>query len=107
LYAKVDEEIVADGDFIESTDTQYCELGLQDVLGPDSGDVKVYVRARKKNENDSALNIKLMEGATVRAEWTESTSLTTSFQTFSYTLSQGERDAVTDWTNLRVRLARV
>ena len=105
LYAQVNEVSPDDGDFITAFGEAYCELGLGAVLAPGPGSVTLRVRFRKVVDAPESLVIAtLMEGATQIAQ--EQFSVTSEFfSTGSFVLSPAEKAAITDWSNLRVRLA--
>lgn len=106
LYAKVDEVAASDADFISATGDDYCEMGLSDIEAPGAGDVILRVRVRRPASSDDAtLIVKLMEGSTVITERLVDVT-SSSFVTASLTLTSGEKAAITDWSDLRVRLSR-
>jgi hypothetical protein len=105
LWSKVNEEAVNDSPFISSTDGSTCEVALGTLTSPDAGDVTIYVRASKTLEVPAALRVRLVEGATVRAERLLD-ALSTSKATFPLTLSGAERASITNWGDLRIRLTR-
>jgi hypothetical protein len=72
---------------------------------PDAGDVTIYVRASKTTGAPADLRVRLVEGTTVRAERLLD-ALTTSKATYPLVLTTLERDAITNWGDLRIRLAR-
>lgn len=109
LHAKLSEAVVDDGTFIVGDGPgYYCEVALGPVEVPKPGTVSLRIRARKDPTATAAidLTVRLVEGETVRAERTFA-NLTTGFATQVMTLTQGERDAVTNWGNLRVQMVRI
>lgn len=107
LFDKVDEVSASDADFITGTGDLPCELALGAVTAPLAGTVTIRVRYRK---DDGVVDIvdlacALLEGSTVIATH-DFTNIPDTWTTGSFTLSTGERDAITDWANLRLRLTR-
>lgn len=115
LWSKVDDDLVASpsGDGVEitsnavgnNTDTAVAELGLADVGDPfvSTGHV---LRVRWRNSGTQALhrNCALVQGSTVIATLTASSQTSTAEAESTLTLSAGEADAITDYSDLRVRL---
>ena len=104
LWSKVNETSQNDSPFIYSTDDTHCELALGSVMIPDEGDVIIHVRARRTLAGAN-LRVRLMEGSTERTS-RELDSLTDSFATYPMLLTTQERDSISNWGDLRVRLAR-
>lgn len=111
LWPNVDEVSANDADSIASPVgpvNAMCELGLSDVIDPRVGTGHIWrVRAKRTGgvfDNAYTLKVDLMEGATVRATQTHSIGTLETWTNFTRTLTAGEADAITDYTNLRVRL---
>jgi len=103
LFASIDEASASDADYIQSAPnpaSDVCKISLGDsafaLVAP------VYVRYRYKKDSAAqtmALTVRLLEGTTPRASWTQS-NISTSFVTTEQTLSAGELAAITDFNNL-------
>lgn len=110
LYAAIDEASASDSDFIQSGNARLgddtCEISLGAVSDPQaaSGQV-VRLRAKFYTNNSRTVEVQfgLYQGATLIATSTTG-NLTTSFAAYSYTLSEAEADAITDYADLRLRL---
>ncbi len=105
LYASIDEVSYDDLDNITSSKNptaDICEVGLSSVTDPlnSSGHI---IRYRAKTNVQSGMIVYLMQGATTIASQTP--PLTTSFQTFTYTLTAVEADSITNYTDLRLRFS--
>ena len=112
LYDDIDEETPNDSDYIESPDnpsSEMCEVGLSNVTDPESSSnhtIRVRYQAPESGGGQPAsidFTIKLMEGATERASWTEQPDPPSTWNTASYTLTTGEADSISDYTNLRLQ----
>jgi len=105
LYTSVDEASSDDTDFIKSPNnpsTSICRLRLSDPSGAMGDTMTVAVRC-KASAGTVNLAIRLKEGSTVRAQWTD-TGLSTAWTTVTHNLTSGERASITDFTNLYVEL---
>jgi hypothetical protein len=105
LYASLDETTPSDTDYIVCPISQtntVCELGLSNVTDPASSSGHVVNFRAKKTGAVAALIVMLFQGGTQIA--TYSPTITTSYAAYSYTLSGAEADAITDYTNLRIKL---
>ncbi len=84
-----------------------CELGLAEPSDPSSSsDHVIEVRAKYTTNNSrvGAIKVELVEGSTVRATLGASwQTLTTSWATYSYSLSGAEADALA-YSDMRVRI---
>jgi len=88
----------------ETTDT--FEVGLDPVSDPLKSNghvISIRARAPVGAINQLAFNAELYEGAVLRAT-TPRFVLTTSFQTFTYTLTTSEADSITAYIDLRIRI---
>jgi hypothetical protein len=102
LWSKVDEASADDADFIQdSTSGHVAELNLSDVSDPVSASTHV-VRWRRRSGTSPNVTIALYQGATLIASSTDTTT-SGSFADASFTLSGAEADAITDYTDLRLR----
>lgn len=108
LFDKIDEASPNDSDFITGTGDVYCEVALGPISAPQLGTVTLRVRHRRAPGvvEPVDLTVTLVQGTTVIATRTI-LALADTFATTSITLTTEERAAITDWANLRVRLARV
>lgn len=106
LWSKLDEVTPDDNDFIVASGSAFCEVALSAINTPSGGNVVLRVRHRPQPGSDPApLVVTLVQGTTVVA--TRSIDVTSGdWDTATIVLSAGERAAITDWANLRVRLAR-
>lgn len=102
LWSKIDEVSADDADFIQdSTSGHVAEVSLSNVSDPgvSSGHV---VRYRKRTGTSPNVTLALYQGATLIASTTDTTTAG-SFGDASFTLSGAEADAITDYTDLRLR----
>lgn len=112
LFDDIDEVVASDADYIESPDNpsaEVCEVGLSDVDDP-LGNTDHFVRIRYQAPEsggggpaDIDFTIALMEGAVERASWIEQPNPPSVWATVEKTLSSGEADSITDYTDLRLR----
>ena len=107
LYASIDEASYDDGDYItsvKSATAETFEVKLSSVTDPQSGaNHTIRIRASASLELGSTADVYLYQGATLIA--TRATiNLTTSFAEYTYTLSEKDADAITDYTDLRIRV---
>lgn len=110
LFEKVDEATASDADFISSPSAPSnaaCVLGLSNVTDPvSSTGHKLRVRYRKAAGSSHQMNLtyRLLQGGTQIGTWT-ATDIGTSFTTGEQTLTGGEADSITDYSDLRVELS--
>jgi len=103
LYGYIDEESYSDIDYIQVANANStCEIGLSSVTDPESSSNHI-VRYRARKAGNGALTVYLFDGATQIASQTP--TLTTSIQAFSFTLSSGEADNISDYSDLRLKFA--
>ena len=109
LWSKVDDAPGSgDADYIDAavrSGDATCELELAEPTDPlSSSDHIIEVRAKYTTNNSrvGAVQVALYEGATLRATLAMQT-LTTSWATYSYTLSGAETDALT-YSDMRLRI---
>ena len=116
LFQSIDEAAADDTDYIKSPNnpTQKAYVTkLTSLIDPTlSTNHVIRVRAKKDLTNTNTLNlaVELREGyvnegskGTLIATLTQS-NVTTAFVTYSYTLSGAEANAITDYTNLYLRI---
>jgi len=94
----------SDSDYIQANNVtaNVCEVQVNTLTDPVSSvNHIVHLRVQKAGSGTITLNVALVENTTVRA--TRSITLTTSWVDRSFTLTDAEADAITDYTNLRIR----
>lgn len=103
LYAMLDEVSADAADYIILTNqtSNTCEVGLSNVTDPVSSSNHI-VRVRGRRVGTVTLTAYLYQGTTQIC--TFSITLGTTDATTEYTLSGAEADAITDYTDLRIRL---
>ena len=104
LYQKIDETLYSDADYIQRNAIAYCEVGLSSLNDPATSDGH-YVRYRLgRSRIDRALTIvvRLYQGSTEIALWTH-TDPALSFVGFEEALTANQANAITDYSNLRLR----
>lgn len=103
LYEKVDEETYSDADYISSSSygRRECILGLTSGEEPASrtGHI-VRVRAKYVDSDCNWTEVTLYQGST-EIEMKQFT-LSSSFQTFSFEVSEANAGNITDYTDLRI-----
>ena len=115
LYQSIDESGGEDdSDYVISTDSSSSsdtmEVGLSDISDP-QGSSSHTVKYRAKGSDPSgsygipSLTVSLRQGSTQIATSTNS-SLTTFFVDYTFTLSSSEANAITDYSDLRLRFVR-
>lgn len=117
LFGEIDEATRDDADFDMSEDlsaagdTTVFACGLSNVTDPETGSshtIRVALRKQGTAQMDATVELRqgyTGEGAqgTLIATLTQS-ALTTSFAEYTYTLSTAEADAITDYTDLQLRI---
>ena len=111
LWSQVDDAPGSgDADYIDAAvraGDATCELGLAEPTDPVAStghSIEVRAKYTTNNSRVGAVKVELMEGATVRATLGASwQTLTTSFATYTYTLSGAEADALT-YADMRLRI---
>jgi hypothetical protein len=104
-YAMIDEITPSDSDYIygDVSGGAYCEVALSSVDNPESAiDHVVRVRGDTDWLNPETLTTTLMQGGSQIAEWND-TIEDDGPQTFTHTLSAGEANSITDYSDLRLR----
>ena len=112
LFAAIDEAVASDSDFILSPDlapgnSDECEIALGPITDPasSSGHSLAY-RYRAQGTDPIDLVVSLYCGAILIASQTH-TSVGASFVDGTLTLSGAEADAITDYSDLRIRFNAV
>jgi hypothetical protein len=110
LFSKVNESSANDSPFISSdnnTNGDTAELALSSVTAPSAGTVTVRVRSRKSASAGHTIDhvVALVQGGTVIATSTVA-DITEVWTTRSFALTTAQRDSITDWADLRIRLTR-
>lgn len=112
LYASIDETSASDTDYIQSSSSpasaDIAEVGLTSLSDPvSSTGHKVRYRYKKDATGGDQINltVRLMQGTTEIASWSHTNidAITSAEQT----LSTGQADSITDYTNLRLRFEAV
>lgn len=112
LYAAIDEAVASDTDYIKSSNltqgnSDLCEIALGSLTDPiSSSNHTLSYRYRAQGTESMNLVVSLMQGATLIASQTH-TGVGSSFVDGTLTLSAGEANAITDYTDLRVRFNAV
>ena len=104
LNEQIDEDPYNDGDYIERNAVAYCEVGLSSVTDPNSstGHIVRYRYGRTVTNRTLTLVVRLMQGSTEIASWTH-VDPALSFVAASQTLTSLQADAITDYSDLRLR----
>lgn len=101
LYQSIDEETASDADYIQSTtNSDTCEIGLSTVTDPSSSSNHI-IKYRARKAGQGGLTVYLFDGTTQIASHTP--TLTTVFADYSYTLTSGEADNISDYSDLRLK----
>lgn len=102
LWSKIDEVSADDTDFIQSsTNADACEVSLTNVTDPVSSSSHI-LRWRRRASGAPSCTVALYQSTTLIASFTD-TGISAGFADQSYTLSGSEADAITDYTDLRIR----
>lgn len=107
IYQSIDEDTPNDADYVKSPvlpAANTYKFKLESAGDPDIHlHHSITIRFRKPfNVGTTTLSIRLMEGVTQRASWSE--TVTTSWQTITEELSEAEAASITDYTNLYIEL---
>jgi len=112
LYAAIDEASADDATtFIKVADqssNEVCIVRLSDVSAP--GTSGTYIKYKALTEDNMgmgapSLKLELLQGSTVKATTTNSSVNTSSFTSYSYTIS--DVSGISDWTDLKMRITMV
>lgn len=102
LFGSIDETASADADYIQSAEAailDICKISLGDPGVEPAQPMSVHYRFKASTSGTTELRVRLMEGITVIATWTES-SVSTSYLYVEHTLTAAEFAAITDFTAL-------
>lgn len=106
LYQSIDETTINDTDFIiceTPTAGNYYECNLTKLTNvPKSGDIVVFIRARDTTGSNGKITVQFRQDSTIISSSVR--TLTSTAYVHYFTLSAAERQNVTDWTKLRVRV---
>jgi hypothetical protein len=100
LYAMLDEVTYDDGDYIYTMTPSECAVSLS-ALGDPGVSTNHTVRYRAAGDGATDLIVTLKQGSTTIATWTESNASSTA-TTYEHTLTTGEADSITDYTDLKL-----
>lgn len=110
LFSKIDETTASEADIISSTTTSgsTCTIGLGNVTDPavSTGHIVRYRYSKSATGGSSpSITVELLQGATVRASsGAVAVADSTAYTTGTLTLTGTEADAITDYTDLHLRL---
>ena len=111
LYTSIDEASADDATtYIKVADAnsnEVCIVRLSDVSAP--GTSGTYIKYKALTEDNGmgqpGLKLELLQGSTVKATTTNSSVDTSSFTSYSYTIS--DVSGISDWTDLKMRITMV
>ncbi len=108
VYAQIDEATPNDSDYVTSSSdpiTSIFEVQLSELAPPDLGAHVLSVRLDKTDSGPTQpVSIALLQGDAVVASRSVD-SLTTSFVTYDFTLTNAEIDLITDYSNLQLSVS--
>lgn len=96
LSSMLDEVVADDNDYISTQSSSTCRIRLGTLSNPGSDPNPVRLNYRIKGDGSSNLTVKLYSGANLISTYNHSPAPAT-FTTYTQTLSQGERAAISDW----------
>jgi hypothetical protein len=106
LYAAIDDPVVDDGDYIQSSDdpaNDICKISLANPGVTPGMPFTVRYRGMKSGPGTMELRARLLQGTTEIASWTES-DISSTPTTFEHTLTQLQFDAITNFDDLFIEL---
>ncbi len=107
LYSKISEATYSDVDYITaaSGSTATAEVSLSNISDPLASTGHIVRWRMKANRTNKAcqLTVYLLQGTSTIASQVYTQSIGTSFNTYTITLTSGEADSITDYTDLRFR----
>lgn len=108
LYASIDESVINDSDYIQSSQSpssaDVTEIGLSSVGDPGT-DLGHVVRYRYKKDTAGGqidLTVRLMQGGTEIASWSHA-DIGTGFVTATQTLTNPQAANITNYADLRIK----
>lgn len=102
LYAMIDEVAPDSADYMYTDSPSVCEIALGPVVDPGTSSGQA-VRYQLWDDTAGAMEVRLLQGATVIATWAHATTPTTP-QVFERFLTVLECDSITDYTDLRLEV---
>ncbi len=110
LFDTVDEITQDDVDFVTTridTTPSVIQQKFPPMTDPkSSSNHKISYRISAKNAPTHSVRVSLMEGLTERAFWVH-TNLTSSFQTFTQTLTAAQADSIVNYSDLRIKISGI
>jgi hypothetical protein len=100
LYACIDETTYSDTDYIYTTSLSSCTIALSSLSDP-ADSANHVVRYRAAGDGSTDLIVTLKQGSTTIATWTEANASST-MTTYTHTLTTGEANSITDYSDLRL-----
>lgn len=101
IYSVLDEVSYSDTDYISTSSSTSAEISFPYIYPPNSKEDHI-IKFRAKQETTSLnLSVELYQGSTLISFFIP--TLTTSYQEFSWTLSEVDAASITDYSNLRIR----
>jgi hypothetical protein len=109
LYAQIDEAVASDADFIWSPgDNDICQVTLGPAGDPESSTGHtVYFRFQRRGAGTRNIKVSLYQGASTLIATKTVTSIGDSWTNDSFTLSAGEANNITDYSDLRLRFEAI
>jgi hypothetical protein len=105
LWSKIDEVTADDADYIQTATTSTCELGLSNVSDPSSGaNHLIKVRAQRTGAG-ATCTAYLFQGTTQICSF--AVTVDAAWALTQYTLTAGEADSITDYSNLRFKFTGI
>jgi hypothetical protein len=103
VYARLAENV--DTSYAEISNAGDVEVGLGSLIDPQSGSGHVvsYRAEYGGGASSGTVTATLKQGSTTIASWTD--TLTSSFQTFTHTLTSTQAGNISDYTALRLRFS--
>lgn len=105
LYSMLDETPSDDADYDYTVSASTMEVKFTSGVDPQVSTGHV-VRYRLKGNGSNSAVVTLKQGATTIAQWTE-TNVPSTVTLYAHTLSAGEADAITDYSDLRLNVQAV
>lgn len=111
LWGVIDESTASDTDFIEGSGTtnDTCEVGLSAVTDPQVNTNHIVRYRYRKNAsagNSRDIRVELYQGGTLIAAGSTHTPTTATWTAGTFTLTGTQADAITDYSDLRLRITQ-